>query len=778
MMIKLSRTFLFSSAFSFLSNLFFFYGSELTAASHSEEITKIDSFLEKYQPHQVYFQNQSDLDVEMSLFFKNEIVPADNDVITWDPSFPSSQAQRIIGKTRGNEVRIRNYGSQSFYYPSSKKINISADSTLKYSAPDYAFMTGIIGEYDGSVNIFRSGNNWVVSFSKGTSLPFDEKEIIRPYFSLAYYNATYSFDFSLDEALSHYLTQSVKEGYNPNEWFNTEKYQRYFETEINPFVDFLLQRSVCLSREDRILAVNQNTTLDDAIYTLLYQLRYKVLPQQLILKTEEPIAPSLAAALVEKGFLINPDSSLQTETIPGDFIEDRMPWFKKYRAIQARDFIGKTFTFGAFEHNESGAFLQCFTQFTLAEDGRIDPSPHENEVRYRFTEDNHLEILNYKDDVTSLFVVKKQSNAGYYGFLGKFMDARQRHHFLCTTDDLEQIRGLFSDFMVDTHSRFEIFHTPGYVSCDYSYDNPFEEQVRRFFPHSEDSLKHNHNQMLKKSEAIITQGKKLPVEERIEKISHHLWLTNAERPSYPSSALVELCTDEMGRMDLKNNFLHWIWTNVELPGLERELYLRGISFSRKAPDEAFDNPNIKQVCDRLVETKLFGIAVNPLKYAILKKFGGSVLDMGVVLKPNNYELLSQFSFIGYNVPEWKWGVDIYCLSAKSHHPIYEKMVDLDSNLDSLSTDQRSLILHSPLGDVCWMGMITYFLDAFKQSDTTLLAEFGSCAWTQRSRTWINGTSGNNPIKVQPLHQLEGKTQLPIFSHTIEELEEDLCENLL
>jgi hypothetical protein len=30
-------------------------------------------------------------------------------------------------------------------------------------------------------------------------------------------------------------------------------------------------------------------------------------------------------------------------------------------------------------------------------------------------------------------------------------------------------------------------------------------------------MKHNHNQMLKKSEAIITQGKKLPVEERIEK---------------------------------------------------------------------------------------------------------------------------------------------------------------------------------------------------------------------------------------------------------------------
>ena len=775
MMIKLSRTFLFSSAFSFLSNLFFFYGSELTAASHSEEITKIDSFLEKYQPHQVYFQNQSDLDVEMSLFFKNEIVPADNDVITWDPSFPSSQAQRIIGKTRGNEVRIRNYGSQSFHYPSSKKINISADSTLKYSAPDYAFMTGIIGEYDGAVNIFRSGNNWVVSFSKGASLPFDEKEIIRPYFSLAYYNATYSFDFSLDEALSHYLTQSVKEGYNPNEWFNTEKYQRYFETEINPFVDFLLQRSVCLSREDRILAVNQNTTLDDAIYTLLYQLRYKVLPQQLILKTQEPIAPSLAAALVEKGLLINPDFSLQTETIPGDFIEDRMPWFKKYRAIQARDFIGKTFTFGAFEHNESGAFLQCFTQFTLAEDGRIDPSPHENEVRYRFTEDNHLEILNYKDDVTSLFVVKKQSNADYYGFLGKFMDARQRHHFLCTTDDLEQIRSLFSDFMVDTHSRFEIFHTPGYVSCDYSYNNPFEEQVRRFFPHSEDSLKHNHNQMLKKSEAIITQGKKLPVEERIEKISHHLWLTNAERPSYPSSALVELCTDEMGRMDLKNNFLHWIWTNVELPGLERELYLRGISFSRKAPDEAFDNPNIKQVCDRLVETKLFGIAVNPLKYAILKKFGGSVLDMGVVLKPNYYELLSQFSFIGSNVPEWKWGLDIYCLAAKSHHPVYQSLVALESNLDALNYNQRALIKYSALGDVCWIGqMITYFLDAFKQSDTTLLAEFGSCAWTQRSRTWINGTSGNNPIKVQPLHQLEGKTELPIFSHTIEELEEDLC----
>jgi hypothetical protein len=235
----------------------------------------------------------------------------------------------------------------------------------------------------------------------------------------------------------------------------------------------------------------------------------------------------------------------------------------------------------------------------------------------------------------------------------------------------------------------------------------------------------------------------------------------------------------MGRMDLKNNFLHWIWTNVELPGLERELYLRGISFSRKAPDEAFDNPNIKKVCDRLVETKLFGVAVNPLKFAILEKFGGIIPDLGVVLKPNYYELLSQFSFIGSNVPEWKWGLDIYCLAAKSHHPVYQSLVALESNLDALNYNQRALIKYSALGDVCWIGqMITYFLDAFKQSDTTLLAEFGSCAWTQRSRTWINGTSGNNPIKVQPLHQLEGKTQLPIFSHTIEELEEDLCENLL
>ncbi len=783
---NLSQKILVSIAFTCIHSIFNPYAADLIAASsreQSEDLSKIDSFLETYQPHQIYVQNQTEADIQLSIFLKNETVPGDNTIVSWDASIPSSQVEKIIGTpiSSGHKIRVRNHGAQSFYYPSSNTINIPSGNTLKYSAPDEAFMTGLMSEYRGSANIFRSGNHWVINFSESPSQPFYERDIIRPYFSLEYYNATYGLDFTLEEAMSHYLNQGVKLGYNPNEWFNSEKYQHYFETEINPLIDFLLQRQVCIEKEERILEIKQDTSVEDSLFTLIYQLRYKVLPKQIALKTPEILPPHLLQALEEKGILVNSSSLIPTETISGSFIEDRAPWFKKYRRIQARDIVGKAFTFGAFEHNESGPYIQRFAQFTFTEGGRIYPSPHENEVNYRFTNNNHLEILDYKGEVTSLFIVKKESNSGYFGLLGKFMPDRQRHHFLCTTDNDTHISDLFSDFMVDTPSRFDIFYHPELVQCDYTYNNEFEERARSVFDHDNDSLKYHHNHMLKRSEELLASKRKLPASERIEKISHNLWLTNLERPSYPNSALIELCSAQLGKMDLINNFRHFIWTNTPLETLERELHLRNIDYERKAPEEAFEKASIKAVCDNLVTNKLFGIAVNPLKFSILEKFGGIVLDLGVVLKPKYYELLSQFSFIGSNVPEWKWGLDIYCLAAKSHHPIYKKMVNLISNLDSLTTAQRSVIKYSALGDVCWIGqMVTYYLDGFKQETPTMLADFGSCVWTQRSRTWLNGTSGNSVIRFEPRHQLEGKTVLPIFSQTIEEKiteENSVSENI-
>lgn len=774
------------------------------ATNLESDIGKVNHFFRVNRPHEIYVKNSSDQEKGITLkVLKEHVIHAGEQInisSTQNYLYDDVYVQAIPSEFGEKNIELTNssHVNKSIYLPDGKMtFKIPPKSSQKVKAPAYAFFTGVMQEesFKSTFNIYKSGYHWAIDIGEKYPFPLLDREIVFPYFEDKYYRSTYNIPES-EDALTSFLTRGWKEGNAPNYWFPSEMYGRYFETQGNPFVDFILQRQIAVETDPTVVQVIDNGRLEDALLTLSYQLRYKVLPQYMILYTSHYIDTNLSNVLRDKNVIVKhisnaeidkrtySEQGLTIESYLGDSIHSTVPWFKHYQKIVPSDVVGKKFIWGRFDHGS----VTIYSQFTMMGNGQIQPSPHKNERGYRFTEDG-LEILNEEGSITTFCpVMKKSLDGNQLGIIGTFKPLKNMYHFLYEyknegiIEDISQIRisyfsiikDFFSDILVDKNSRFEYFYIPNPLNTGMSQttNNKFELEYGKTMGLFDHELSQNRQRNIKKMSESLVERSVLEQSERVDLISHHLWVTNAETICHPKEDLLEIVTNEYLKMDINNNWSHYFWCNVILDSVSKKFRKFNIEFEFKNPNEAFDKIKIKEIFDNLTTGRYFGVAVNPLKFAILNKFGGMILDLGVVLKDKYYENHFYFSQFFCAVPEYLQGIDIYFLASKSRSKLYSEFVKFLNSIDDLTFEQRKLIKFSALGDVCWIGQIITYLFDTVVSDTALFSDFGYLAWTQRSRTWIQATHGNQQIRFSPEESLENKTILPIFKTSLD-LSEDV-----
>jgi len=187
----------------------------------------------------------------------------------------------------------------------------------------------------------------------------------------------------------------------------------------------------------------------------------------------------------------------------------------------------------------------------------------------------------------------------------------------------------------------------------------------------------------------------------IEHISHHIWIkshqstTNKEIPEKTFSKFV----DQLMKMETASQeFKHIIWCN------DQEL----IPLTVKAVNDLKDNHNIDMeireisslnnqikhldILNKLIENQKYGVAIDILKYEVVRVFGGVVLDLNYILHTDKLvDLLDSYNFFAHGGSgSGGIAVENHMFAAYKGHPILATMHNVIERFLSLRENgQRS-----------------------------------------------------------------------------------------
>ena len=169
----------------------------------------------------------------------------------------------------------------------------------------------------------------------------------------------------------------------------------------------------------------------------------------------------------------------------------------------------------------------------------------------------------------------------------------------------------------------------------------------------------------------------------IEKISHHIWLSNhvnngksKEINDDDFQSLIK----QINRLDNdNNNFKHILWVN--------DLKLIPTTISKVQELKNVDIKNIESLnkdvasinkIKECLENGIYGIAIDAVKYEVVRLFGGIVLDLNynITTESNIIDILNSYSFIaGGNIGYGRINIENSLIAASKNHPILKAICD-------------------------------------------------------------------------------------------------------
>jgi len=164
------------------------------------------------------------------------------------------------------------------------------------------------------------------------------------------------------------------------------------------------------------------------------------------------------------------------------------------------------------------------------------------------------------------------------------------------------------------------------------------------------------------------------INNKIPHTLNHIWLTNPDSPH-------EISSVDLGIIDSNHRILsqsnssweHIVWTNVILKSTN---YLKGTGVQVRSIYEAKDELKLFNFVEQFINKKLWGLASDVFRYALIQKFGGVYCDLNFALKRGIDEDTFKYDYFSQDTIN-------YFFAAKPNHPILVEILNtVDRNLNN------------------------------------------------------------------------------------------------
>ena len=197
----------------------------------------------------------------------------------------------------------------------------------------------------------------------------------------------------------------------------------------------------------------------------------------------------------------------------------------------------------------------------------------------------------------------------------------------------------------------------------------------------------------KKPVVFHAQEQSLINNKPIEKISHHIWLSkhvdNGKSKEMSEKDFQSLLV-QFTKMDKDNpNFKHIVWINDEdlIPFTVQRLQVLGNVELKNIDSLQSEISSLSIIKDKL-ENGIYGVAIDDIKYEVVRIFGGIVLDLNYNITTNNNlsDVLNAYSFVtSGSIDGNNLIFENSIIAASRDHPILQETCELISGLLSSYT---------------------------------------------------------------------------------------------
>lgn len=158
----------------------------------------------------------------------------------------------------------------------------------------------------------------------------------------------------------------------------------------------------------------------------------------------------------------------------------------------------------------------------------------------------------------------------------------------------------------------------------------------------------------------------------IPQISHAIWLANVENPKeMPQDNIDQLMNKWSLLSKGSSNWIHYLWTNCKKCIPETIQQFKANGFVIHELHESNLEAEAIHLIEKNVHERLFGIASDFTRIALLKDYGGLYSDLNYQFEYHPSEEMRRYDFFAHSDPDGFY-VDVYMLGAKPHHPIIEE----------------------------------------------------------------------------------------------------------
>ena len=144
----------------------------------------------------------------------------------------------------------------------------------------------------------------------------------------------------------------------------------------------------------------------------------------------------------------------------------------------------------------------------------------------------------------------------------------------------------------------------------------------------------------RKFQASLIESRRNPLSRAaIPEITHRVWLTSAEAPTFPPKEYVSNYLNNSKA--LPSETLHYFWTNspIVATALREQATTTGCANVCTMSTELFGREAGMSRIERLIEARKFVLAADMLKFFILERFGGVHSDLGILYDKQLFELI-------------------------------------------------------------------------------------------------------------------------------------------
>lgn len=180
-------------------------------------------------------------------------------------------------------------------------------------------------------------------------------------------------------------------------------------------------------------------------------------------------------------------------------------------------------------------------------------------------------------------------------------------------------------------------------------------------------------------EALITQNPNILNEPpKIPLITHHIWLTNPDKPQNMDEAYIKWMENSIKLNPVKEGWQHFLWIQSKdlLPDLvNRVSRNKSIKIMELTEDVLSQMVNRKEFENALYVKHKFGQASDILRVELLNIFGGAYFDTDYEALQSFKGLLTMYNFIAAQEPMSHFLCNAF-LAASPNHPVLKKMIEL------------------------------------------------------------------------------------------------------